>query len=452
MSSTERGMTPLGAAPLALTCLGLSHKTSTLEVREALALSEEESAEAVRRLTAGSAIEALVLSTCNRTEFYTQGAAPDESRRLVREVVLGIKGFDLARLDGALYVRSEPDAVRHLFRVACGLDSMVLGEPEILGQVHHSADLASRAGGAGPVVGRMTELAFAAAKRARTETAIGAGAVSVASASVELARKVFGTLTGRRVLIVGAGEAAWRAAEHVRAAGAGEFVIANRGDERGRRLAEAVGGRAVPLATLARELAWADLVVTATSAPAPLVRPAEAREAIRRRGGRQIVFIDLAVPRDVDPLVNGVPNVFVHDLDALRSIVEANLERRRREVPRVEAIVEEGVARFLRWHRSLAVTPTLTQFRKRVEAIRVAEVERHRHRLGEADMAEVEALTRAIVNKILHTPTTRLREAPDELLGGTRVDALRHLFDLDGDRRNGGAARREAPGPDGPRD
>ncbi len=438
--------------PLGLTCVGLSHWTSSLDVREAVALSEEETAEAVRRLRTARAEEALVLSTCNRTEFYTRGARPDASRRAVREVVLALKGVDLERLDGALVTRCEPDAVRHLFRVASGLESMVLGEQEILGQVRRAAEIASRAGGAGVVMGKMAESALAAAKRARTETAIGAGAVSIGSAGVELARKVFGSLAGRRVLVVGAGEAARLAAEHLAGAGVREFVVANRGAERGERLAGAVGGRAIGIDRIGEALAGVDLVVTATSSPAPLVRPPEVREALRRRSGRRIVFLDLAVPRDVDPDVNALPNVFVHDLDALRAIIEANLDRRRREVPRVEAIVEEGVERFLGWHRSLAATPTLVAFRERVEGIRTAEVARHRHAFREEDLPAVEALTRAIVRKILHAPTARLREEPNGILGAARVDALRHLFDLEGARPegdgDGDASRRgeDAPG------
>jgi glutamyl-tRNA reductase len=442
MSSTD-GATVAGVAPaLALTCVGLSYKTSPIEVREAVALSPDQATEAVRRLTGASVSEALVLSTCNRTEFYTQGAPAEESRRLVRDVVLDLKGLDVASLDGALYVRREPDAIRHLFRVACGLDSMVLGEPEILGQVRQAAEIASRAGGTGLVVGRMTELALAAAKRARTETAIGAGPVSIASAGVELARKVFGALAERRVLVVGAGATARLAAEHLHAAGVRDFAIANRGAERAGRLAETIGGRRVALGDLASELAWADLVVAATSSPTALVGPAEVREAIRRRSGRRIVFLDLAVPRDIAPEVNAIPNVFVHDIDALRSIVEASLERRRREVPRVEAIVEEGVERFLRWHRALAVTPTLTAFRDRAEAIRLGEMEKYRHRIGADALPMVDALTRAIVRKILHAPTARLREATGDALGPARIEALRHLFDLDGE---GAVAPHPAP-------
>jgi glutamyl-tRNA reductase len=354
------------------------------------------------------------------------------SRRAVRDVLLALKGVDLERLDGALVTRCEPDAVRHLFRVASGLESMVLGEQEIIGQVRRAAEIASRAGGAGLVMGKMAESALAAAKRARTETAIGAGAVSIGSAGVELARKVYGSLAGRRVLIVGAGEAARLASEHLRDAGVHDFVVANRGAERAARLAGAVGGRATTLDRIAEELSGVDLVVTATASPAPLVRLPEVREAMRRRSGRRIVFIDLAVPRDIDPEVHALPNVFVHDLDALRAIIEANLDRRRREAARAETIVEEGVERFLAWHRSLAATPTVVAFRERLEGIRAAELARHRREFREQDLPAVDALTRAIVRKILHAPTTRLRESSDGPLGASRVDALRHLFELEG--------------------
>src|SRR5262245_41063917 len=246
MSSDSPAGQTFGGA-LDLTCVGLSHRTSSIEVREAVALSDEEAAEAIRWLRAGRAREALVLSTCNRTEFYTRGPVLDDSRRHVRDVVLALKGVDLAGQDGALYTSREPDAVQHLFRVASGLESMVLGEPEILGQVRRAAEIASRAGGAGLIVGKMSELALAVAKRARTETAIGAGAVSIGSAGVDLARKVFGSLAERSVLVVGAGEAARLAAERLRDAGVRDFVVANRGEERGARLARAIGGQAVGL-------------------------------------------------------------------------------------------------------------------------------------------------------------------------------------------------------------
>jgi glutamyl-tRNA reductase len=430
-SSSREGAAPIEGSPLGLACVGLSHHTSPLELREAIALSEDETAGAVRRLREASVEEALVLSTCNRTEFYTRAHAALDTREVVRDVVLSLKGIDISRLDGALYVRRDPETVRHLFRVACGLDSMVLGEPQILGQVKHAAEIASQAGGAGLVTGKMIEIALSLGKRARSETGIGEGAVSVASAGVDLARKVFGSLRARRVLILGAGGTARLAAERLKEAGVADFAIANRTAERAHALAAAVGGVALDLARADERLAWADLVLTATASPRALITARAVSDALRSRGGRRLVFLDLSVPRDVEVEVNDLANVFVHDLDTLRTIVDATLDQRRREAPRVERIVEDGVERFLRWHGSLGVTPTLTAFRERVEAIRDAEILRHRARFREEDLPAIEALTRSIVQKILHSPTSRLRESAHEHLGPARVDALRHLFDLD---------------------
>jgi glutamyl-tRNA reductase len=417
------------AHSLALACVGLSHHTSPLEVREAIALSNAEVAGAVQRLRDARAEEVLVLSTCNRTEFYTRGLAGDPAG-LVRDVLLSLKGFDIARTDGMLIVRHDPDSVRHLFRVACGLDSMVLGEPQILGQVREAAQIASDAGGAGLVMGKMVEIALAVAKKARHETAIGEGPISFPSAGVELARKVFGSLEGRHALVIGAGEIARLVVEHLHSAGAA-LAVANRTEARGRTLAAVAGGPYIGLAGIPERLAWADLVVTATSSSKPLVDKAAVREAMRHRGARPLVFLDLSVPRNVDPEVNATTNVFVHDVDALRTIVEANLEKRRREIPRVEAMIDEGIDRFLRWHRALAVVPTIAEFREHVERIRAAELERFRSRLRESDRPLVEALTHGIVQKILHEPTSRLRESAEGGLGPGRVEAVRYLFGLD---------------------
>ncbi|MFN0150303.1 MAG: glutamyl-tRNA reductase [bacterium] len=415
---------------LSLSCVGLSHHTTPLEIREALALSVEETAGAVRRLRDGRADEALVLSTCNRTEFYTRGGAGDPAQ-LVRDVVLSMKGVDLASLDGLLVVRRAPDSMRHLFRVACGLESMVLGEPQILGQVRDAAQIANEAGGAGLVLGKLTEIAFAVAKRARHETAIGEGPVSFASAGVELARKVFGSLDGRRALIVGAGDVARLAAEHIRSAGVAGIVIANRSAARGAALAADAGGLHVGLDRLAEHLVTADLVVTATSSHEPLIRSSDVRDALRQRGGRRIVFLDLSVPRNVEPSVNAMTNVFVHDVDALRTIVESNLDRRRREIPRVEALVDDAVERFLKWHNALSLAPTIAAFRDHIERIREAEHAKFHGRIHEEDRRAVEALTHAIVQKILHAPTSRLREGSENPLGPSRIEAIRYLFELD---------------------
>ncbi|MGE5174916.1 MAG: glutamyl-tRNA reductase [Hyphomicrobiales bacterium] len=426
-------MTPAADA-LDLFCVGLNHETSPLEVRDALVLNEEEVALAIRALRErGGAREAMVISTCNRTEVYARGATVPNPPSFVAEVLREIKGMDLTGKEGTfLYAYREPDSVRHLFRVAAGLDSQVLGEPQITGQVKDALALAGKSGGSGPVIERLLDAALRASKRARTETGIGRGPISSAYAGVSIASKVLGGLADKRVLVIGAGEMAGLAARHFMDAGVTQFMVANRSRERGEAFASAICARVVSLEALPVVLPGADIVVSATSAPDAVVTEAAVKNAMKVRKNRPLLFLDLAVPRDVDPHVARLPNVFLHDLDALGVIVAQSLAQRRAEVPKAEAIVEEEVRRFMRWHRSLAVKPTVTAFRGHFERIARDEMTRHRGRFRDQDHAALEALVHGIVQKLLHHPTTRLTRADEQGADGiARIDAVRDLFDLD---------------------
>ncbi|HTM00895.1 MAG TPA: glutamyl-tRNA reductase [Candidatus Omnitrophota bacterium] len=419
---------------LDLFCVGLNHETSPLEVRDALVMNDEEVERAIQALRErGGASEALVLSTCNRTEVYARGATIEDPPAFVTALLHEIKGMDLSGKEGRfLYTYREPESVRHLFRVACGLDSQILGEPQITGQVKDALSLAARSGGSGPVIDRLLDAALRAAKRARTETGIGRGPVSSAYAAVSLATKVLGALGDKRVLLIGAGEMAALAAAHFRDAGVAQFMVANRSRERADAFAATYCARVVSLEALPVVLPGADVVVSATSAPDAVVREDMVRNAMKIRKNRSILFFDLAVPRDVEPSVARLPNVFLNDLDALGGIVAQSLAHRRGEIPKVEAIVEEELSRFLRWHRSLAVVPTVTAFRTQVEAIAHQELERHKGKFRAEDHAALDALVHGIVQKVLHRPTTKLTRADEKAPEGiARIDAIRDLFGIE---------------------
>ena len=432
-------MIAVAADALDLFCVGLNHETSPLEMRDALVLNEEEVGRAIRAIRErAGASEAMVISTCNRTEVYARGATVANPPGFIAELLREIKGMDLTGKEGKfLYTYREPDSVRHLFRVASGLDSQVLGEPQITGQVKEALALAARMGGSGPVIERLLDAALHTSKRARTETGIGRGPISSAYAGVALATKVMGGLADKRVLVIGAGEMAGLAARHFIDAGVTQLMVANRSRERGEAFAATICARVVSLEALPVVLPGADIVVAATSAPDAVVSEAAVRNAMKVRKNRPLLFLDLAVPRDVDPQAARLPNVFLHDLDALGAIVAQSLAQRRAEVPKAEAIIEEEARRFMRWHRSLAVKPTVTAFRGHFERVAREEMARHRGRFREQDQAALEALVHGIVQKLLHHPTTRLTRADQDGADGiARIDAVRDLFDIEAQEEN----------------
>jgi len=419
-------------ASLDFLCVGLNHETSPLEIRDALVMNEEEVGRAIHVLRdRAGAEEAMILSTCNRTEVYARGAAVADLSLFVNDLLREIKGMDLGARGHRLYAYREPDSVRHLFRVACGLNSQVLGEPQIVGQVKDALTLAARSGGSGPVTERLLDAALRCAKRARTETGIGRGPISSVYAAVNLAAKVLGHLGTKRALVIGSGEMAGLAMCHLVDAGVGQFTIAARNRGRAESMAAHAAARVVSLEAIPVVLPGADIVVCATAAPGFIVMEAAVRAAMKIRKNRPLLLLDLAVPRDVDPLAARLPNVFLHDLDALAAIVAQSLEQRRAEVPKVETIIDDEVRRFMRWYGSLELKPTVTAFRGHFERIAQEELERHRGRFRPEDHPALESLTRAIVQKLLHRPTTRLNRAGED--GGQglrRIDAVRELFGI----------------------
>ena len=413
----------------AVTCVGLNHHTSPVEEREQLAFSADEMASAVARL--GEALGgAVLLSTCNRTEVYA--TVPQGSDRTAAVIALLNEIKDTSVDPSRFYSHQHSAAIRHLFRVAAGIDSMVLRESQILGQVRDAMSAATQAGTLNGVLSRLFHTAVSAGKRARTETHIGRHAVSVGSAAVTLARKSLGDLAGRTVLVISAGSMGKLAARALAETGGAEVVLANRTLKRARELASEIGpaAQAVALGEIQDALSTADIVISGTAAEGFIVGPGDVAPVMIGRNGRGLLFIDIAVPRDIDPAVREIQGVHLLDIDDIEAVTASGLNGRVREVERVEAIIEDELSAFLDWWRSLDVVPVIAALRERAEEIRRREVERTLGRLPELDDASrerIEAMTTAIVKKMLNRPIARLKDGADK---GLYMEALEDLFDL----------------------
>ncbi|MGB5194888.1 MAG: glutamyl-tRNA reductase [Polyangiales bacterium] len=411
--------------------VGLSHRTAPVEVRERLAVAPTDLQRELREIATDSGLEEVVLiSTCNRVELYATSANPLEAARDAKQTLT--KRLGDAAGEGVLYQERGIDAVRHVFRVASSLDSLVVGEPQILGQVKDAFDAAKEAGTIGTLLGRCFTQAFATAKRVRNETGIAEGTVSVSSIACELAKKIFGNLEGRQTLLLGAGEMGESAARSLRQTGTNLHII-NRSEERAQMLAIACDGRAVPYERLATELSDADVVIASTASPQFILTPQLMKSVVRTRRHRPLFIIDIAVPRDVDPRVGNMDNVFVYDVDDLQQVAEENLAVRAREAALAERIIEDEVESFLSWRRSLELAPTIVALRKRFGQVAEEELRRALPRLGglgESDRAVLEAMSRSLVNKLLHQPMTELKAGAGEPDGALLIDAVRRLFAL----------------------
>jgi glutamyl-tRNA reductase len=417
-----------------LLLLGVSHRTAPVDLRERLDFASRDLGAAVEALGVRQiAPEAVVLSTCNRSEVYV---AADQVGRAREDLVTFLSEYHhLSKgiFTPHLFERQDAEAVHHLYRVASGLDSLIVGEPQILGQVKEAFAVAADRRSAGPLLNKLFTGSFAVGKRVRTETAVGEGAVSVSFAAVQLARKIFGKLAGRRVLVIGAGEMGKLTAQHLQAQGVHEIVITSRTFPHAEALAREVGGRAAPWNELMNVLAPADIVITATGSQQPILDRAHV-ELVMGRGRRDPLFIiDIAIPRDVDPSAAEIEQVFLYNVDDLQAVVQENLSRRTSEIQRAEAIVAEEVARFMAWHRSRGAIPTVVALRQRFEAVRRAELQRLEGKLAglppEA-RARVDEVTRLIMEKLLLEPTEQLKALPDEETQAAYTEALNRLFSL----------------------
>ena len=411
--------------------IGVNHRTAPLEVRERLAFSEKRLPEALERLSGFPGVdEGMIVSTCNRVELLARckNGGADLRRFLGEYFSLEPRDFDKH-----LYEYKDADAIRHMFRVTASLDSMVVGEPQILGQVKEAYAVARAVGTVNAQLDALVTRAFAVAKKVRTETAVASSAVSVASVAVELAKKIFGDLKGRSVYLVGAGKMCELAARHLVAHGAGTIFVANRTHERAQALAGKFKGQAIRWDELHETADRADIVLTSTGAPVSIFKREHVERFMARRKNRPMFFIDIAVPRDVDPAVNEIDGVFVYDIDDLQQVVASHISDRTREARKAEEIVAAEVDRFLAQLRTADVVPTIVSLQEHLETIRQAEIDRVRGRLGELTTEQelaVDAMTKGIINKIMHTPITALKSAAREQEATTVIDLVRRLFNL----------------------
>jgi glutamyl-tRNA reductase len=412
--------------------IGVNHNTAPVEVRERLAIPESRLPEACKKLAEHPGIEeGMILSTCNRVEILANtknGAGAD-----LRGFLQNYFHLEGAEINQHLYEYNEQEAVRHLFRVAASLDSMVVGEPQILGQVKEAYATARAVGAVRAQLDQLVTRAFAVAKRVRTETAVGSSSVSIASVAVDLAKKIFGNLHGKHVYLVGAGKMSELAARHLMAHGCASIFVANRTYDRAVSLAYKFKGQAIHFEDLHKTCDRADIVITSTGAPHAIFRPEHGEQFLARRKNRPMFFIDIAVPRDVDPAMNKLDGIFVYDIDDLQQAVASHVADRRKEAERAEAIVTIEVERFQARIQTLDVVPTIVSLQDHLETIRQAEIDRVRGRFGpmtpDQEMA-VEALTRGIVNKIMHTPISTLKSAARDPEATTVIDLVRRLFNL----------------------
>lgn len=420
-----------------LIIVGLNHRTAPVGVREKVSFSSETMGDALRRLVREYGLnEGVILSTCNRVEVLALSHDHDMDKGIlqVKRFLAGSSSIPLETLEEHLYSYQGADAVKHLFRVAAGLDSMVLGEPQILGQVKDSYAHAVEYDSAGVIVNKLYHKTFSVSKRIRTETKIGEAAVSISFAAVELAKKIFGELSGKSVMLLGAGEMAELAAKHLLRAGIREIMVANRTYERAVEFVKDFGGTAILFREFPHHLKNVDIVIASTGAKTFIIREEQVREVLKERKNRPMFFIDISVPRNVDPLVNNIDNTYVYDIDDLQGVVASNIKERSKEAGDAERIIDEEIDKFYRWIKSLDVVPTIIALRNHCDGIRKAELERAVKGLGglgDKERRIIESMTKSIVNKILHAPVSRLKKDADKIEGDTYIDTTRKLFDLD---------------------
>lgn len=412
---------------------GLNHRTAPVSVREQAAFTPERLGDALADLRVhGGAHEAAIVSTCNRTEVYCRlvhATAPNAIKWFA-----GFHRLHLADIEPHLYLYPGAEAVKHVFRVASGLDSMVLGEPQILGQMKTAFAEAHKAGATGKILNRLFQQTFSVAKRVRTDTAIGASAVSVAFAAVALARRIFANLNERCVLLIGAGETIELAARHLREAGVGRMIVANRTVERAQGLAHEFAAEAITLADMPERLREADIVISSTASQLPILGKGAVERALRARRHRPMFLVDLAVPRDIEPEVGGLSDVYLYTVDDLQGVIEANRQTRIEAAAEAEKIIDVQVTDFMRWIQSLDAVPTIRALRQRADMLRDEELVRARERIahGEDPHAVMERLARDLANKLTHAPSAALKQA--DVDGNAELArVVRRLFDLGDD-------------------
>jgi glutamyl-tRNA reductase len=420
-----------------LLSIGISHNTASLDVREKIWMSADETKAVLSQLKGKYFSEAMLVSTCNRTELYgiTPGTQVDDAE--LKQFLIGFKAAGESVKPEHFYGNFSGGAISHLFKVAAGVDSMVIGDIQILNQVKEAFNLSTEIGAMGPVMNRLMQATLHVGKRVRTETAICEGAVSVSYAAVELASKIFADLSKKSALLIGAGETGELTMKHLIGKGIGKVLVANRTRTKAEALVASLGvnGGVVEYEHLQDALRTVDIVITSVNSPTYIVKPEHAKSVMKQRSNNPLFIIDISVPRSVDPSCNKVENVFVYDMDSLSAIVDRNVEKRKAELPKVRTIIREEVVEFFKWHNSLQVGPTIQELTATLEMIRQQEVEKNINRFKHEDRELVEMLTKRIVNKILHQPISNLRNGAQNGARGTetinRIKALRDLFGIE---------------------
>jgi glutamyl-tRNA reductase len=414
--------------------LGLNHKTAPIELRECIAFAPDQTADALVYLKNEPEVsEVLLFSTCNRVEVLLVTEQITEAVDKAKRLISRFNQIALSEFENVLYIHTGDQAVRHIFRVAASLDSMVVGEPQILGQIKQAYRLATQQRAAGVVLNRLFHRAFFVAKRIRSETGIGGHAVSISYAAIEMGRKIFGSLEGKKVLLIGAGEMAELAVAHLIRNRAGDILVANRTFERAVELGRRFRGSPIKFEELITSLSDVDIVISSTGSPDFVVKREHLKGVLRKRRNRPLFFIDIAVPRDIDPQINRLSNTYVYDIDDLKGVIDENIEDRQREAIKGERIVEEAVINFRRWYDSLDVVPTIKALRKKLEGIAAVEVKKtlQADGMSEEGRQAVERMTQSLINKILHDPTDVLKRNGCQGGRSAYLDITRKLFKLD---------------------
>jgi glutamyl-tRNA reductase len=414
--------------------LGLNHKTAPVELRECIAFTADQSEVALDALKNNPAVSEVVLySTCNRVEVLLVTTQTSAAVNAAKECISRFNEIPLAHFEDALYVHVGNDAVRHIFRVAASLDSMVVGEPQILGQIKEAYRLSTQKKTSGVILNRLLHRTFFVAKRIRSETGIGGHAVSISYAAIELGKKIFGSLDGKKVLLIGAGEMAELAVEHLIRNRASNIRVSNRTFQRAVRLSERFHGSPIRMEELTPTLSDVDIVISSTGSQEFILRRGQVKEVMRMRRNRPLFFIDIAVPRDIDPTINRLSNTYVYDIDDLKGVIAENIEDRQREAVKGERIVDEAVIRFRQWYVSLDVVPTIKALRQKMESIAEAEVKKTLQSgiVSDEGRQALERMTQALINKILHDPTDVLKRNGCQSGRSAYLDIARKLFKLD---------------------
>lgn len=435
-----------------LVAVGLNHKTAPVEVREQLSFPEHELADALQKLRSQEAVEGcIILSTCNRTEIYAAVLDVKKGLANIKQFMAECLHDDLCEIDNYIYVHTLYDTVHHLFRVAAGLDSMILGETQILGQVRTAYQNACELGATNRILNTLFQQAVSVGKRVRTDTEIDRNAVSISYAAVELSRQIFDDLTGRSILIIGAGKMSELTAKHLVANGVTSVLVANRSYENAVQLAQQFGGEAIKFDNLFDHMVNADIVISATSARNTIIRPVELEQVMSKRNGKKIFLIDIAVPRDIDPVVTKVNGVTLYDIDDLQHVVDRNLESRKKEAIKAQAIVEDEITKFFQWLNSQFVVPTIAALKQFGEEIKQQELEKALTKLGPVSEKEekiIRVMAHSIVNSLLHNPIVNLKTYANTNHGHLYTEILQNLFSLEVEGQR--SKRHPEPKPAGP--